>query len=345
MLGSCQFMNLLAPDALPLVDPFGRAISYLRLSVTDRCDLRCAYCMDENVKFVPRREVLTLEELDRLAAAFVGLGVRKIRITGGEPLVRGNIMWLMQRLARHLERGALGELTLTTNATRLARYASQLAALGVRRVNVSLDTRDAARFRTLTRNGELEPVLAGIDAALAAGLKLKLNMVVMKDFNDHEVADMVTWAHARSMALTLIEVMPFGDGERWLPSLIGLDEVRRRLEQRFTLTDVPERSGGPARYVEVKETGGKLGFITPMSGNFCESCNRIRVTCKGRLYQCLGREAYVDLRAALREHAGNAELRAAIRDAIAAKPEGHDFAERRACADPKAQRPMSETGG
>lgn len=338
-------MNLLAPDALPLVDPFGRAISYLRLSVTDRCDLRCAYCMDENVKFVPRREVLTLEELDRLAAAFVGLGVRKIRVTGGEPLMRGNIMWLFGRLARHLEAGMLGELTLTTNATRLARHGAALAELGVRRVNVSLDTRDAAKFHALTRNGDLAPVLTGIDAALTAGLQVKLNMVVMKDFNDGEVADMVAWAHDKGMALTLIEVMPFGDGERWLPSLIGLDEVRARLAQRFTLVDLAERSGGPARYVEVRETGGKLGFITPMSGTFCDSCNRIRVTCKGRLYQCLGREGFVDLRAALREHPDDAALRAAIRSAIAQKPEGHDFIERRACADPKAQRAMSETGG
>jgi cyclic pyranopterin phosphate synthase len=268
-----------------------------------------------------------------------------VRITGGEPLVRGNIMWLMRRLSAHLGADALDELTLTTNATRLARHAAELASIGLKRINVSLDTLDAGKFRKLTRHGDLAPILGGIDAALAAGLALKLNMVVMRGFNDDEVADVMTWAHAKGMQLTLIEVMPFGDGDNWLPSLIGLDEIRARLEQSFTLVDSSARSGGPARYVDVAETGGRLGFITPMSGNFCDSCNRIRVTCKGRLYQCLGRESYVDLRAALREHTDDAALREAIRSAIAAKPEGHDFAERRQCADPKAERSMSETGG
>lgn len=328
-----------------LVDPFQREITYLRLSVTDRCDLRCTYCMDENFSFVPRRELLSLEELDRLASSFVSLGVRKIRLTGGEPLVRKGIIWLVERLSRHLQDGTLDELTMTSNATQLGGYAEQLAGAGVRRLNISLDTRDPQKFRKLSRIGELSSVLEGIDASLKAGLKVKLNMVVIKGFNDQEVGPMMEWAHGKGMDLTLIEVMPFGDGERWLPNLIGLDEIRAGLEKRFTLTNVPLQTGGPAQYVHVEETGGKLGMITPMSGNFCDGCNRIRVTCRGRLYQCLGQESYVDLRAAMQEHQGDHELKTAIQAAIAAKPKGHDFAERRECGTPNAKRSMSATGG
>ena len=328
-----------------LRDPLGRRISYLRLSITDRCDLRCAYCMDENFSFVPRHELLSLEELDRLASAFVRLGVDKIRLTGGEPLVRRGAVWLARRLSRHLESGALRELTMTTNATRLARFAPQLAAAGMKRINISLDTRDPGKFRKLSRIGKLDNVLAGIEAALAAGLKVKLNMVAMKDFNDDEIAPMIEWAHSRSMDLTLIEVMPFGDGQRWLPSLITLDEIRADLERRFTLKDEANDTGGPAQYVRIAETGGRLGFIRPLSGNFCEGCNRVRVTCRGRLYQCLGRENYLDLKASLRQHEDDQALTEAIRAAIAAKPEGHDFEQRRTCQTPSSRRNMNETGG
>ncbi len=335
------------PDSISerLVDPFHREITYLRLSVTDRCDLRCTYCMDENFTFVPRRELLSLEQLDRLGSSFVSLGVRKIRLTGGEPLVRKGIIWLVDRLSRHLQDGSLDELTMTSNGTQLSRYAGQLAGAGIRRLNISLDTRDAGKFRQLSRLGELSSVLEGIDASLAAGLKVKLNMVVIKDFNDHEIAPMMEWAHGKGMDLTLIEVMPFGDGERWLPNLIGLDVIRTRLQERYTLKEVSLNTGGPAQYVQVEETGGRLGLITPMSSNFCDGCNRIRVTCRGRLYQCLGRENHVDLRAALQENEDDAALNTAIRAAIAGKPEGHDFAERRECGTPNAKRNMSSTGG
>ena len=328
-----------------LIDPFQRQITYLRLSVTDRCDLRCTYCMDENVTFVPRKQLLSLEELDRLASGFVALGVRKIRLTGGEPLVRKNVLWLIERLSRHLRDGTLDELTMTSNGTQLVRFADQIAAAGMRRINISLDSLDPQKFKEITRLGDLSPVLGGIDAALDAGLKVKINMVAIKGFNDHEIAPMMEWAHGKGMDLTLIEVMPFGDGERWLPNLIGLDDIRSGLEEKYTLQDVEQRTGGPARYVTVRETGGRLGLITPMSGNFCEGCNRIRVTCRGRLYQCLGHETYVDLRAALIEHADDDALNVAIQTAIAGKPEGHDFAERRKCGTPNAKRDMSATGG
>ncbi len=329
----------------PLVDPFARQITYLRLSVTDRCDLRCTYCMEENVRFVPRNQLLTLEELDRLAASFIALGVRKIRLTGGEPLVRKGVIWLVEQLSRHLESGALDELTLTSNGTQLSRFAGQLADAGVKRINISLDTRDPQKFSDITRRGDLSTVLAGIDAALAAGLKVKINMVAIRDFNDDEIADMMTWAHEKGMDLTLIEVMPFGDGERWLPNLFSLEDVRAKLGERFTFEELPVSTGGPARYVKVRETGGRLGLITPMSGNFCEGCNRIRVTCRGRLYQCLGHETFVDLRAAVQQHADDEALIDAIRSAIAAKPEGHDFEQRRRCGVPGARRDMSATGG
>ena len=328
-----------------LIDPFQRKITYLRLSVTDRCDLRCTYCMEENVKFVPRKELLTLEELDRLASSFVSLGVKKIRLTGGEPLVRKGVVWLVERLSRHLSSGALEELTLTSNGTQLARFADQLAGAGIKRVNISLDTKDPQKFKNISRIGDLTQVLAGIDASLQAGLKVKLNMVVIKGFNDQEVPEMMQWAHGKGMDLTLIEVMPFGDGERWLPNLIGLDDIRTQLERQFTLRDIPQRTGGPARYVSVVETGGKLGLITPMSGNFCEGCNRIRVTCRGRLYQCLGRENHLDLRAFMQEHEGDEALKNAIYAGIANKPEGHDFAERRDAESPNVKRDMSATGG
>jgi cyclic pyranopterin phosphate synthase len=333
------------PEQIPLIDPFNRQISYLRLSVTDRCDLRCSYCMDEGVRFVPKREVLSLEELKRLAGSFIALGVRKVRITGGEPLVRRNVMALFEELSRYIDDGSLDELTLTSNATQLARFARQLTDYGVRRINISLDTRDPQRFRELTRIGRIEPVMQGIDAALTAGLKVKLNMVVIEGFNDQEVPDMMRWAHGRGMDLTLIEVMPFGDGEKWLPSLIPLTDIRKRLEEDFTLTELDDKTGGPARYVEVKETGGRLGFITPLSGNFCTGCNRVRVTCRGRLYQCLGREQYVDLRQVLRDHENDADLQAAIRSAIGAKPEGHDFEERLRDGTANAKRTMAATGG
>lgn len=328
-----------------LIDPFNREITYLRLSITDRCDLRCSYCMDENVKFVPRNQLLSLEELDRLASSFVSLGVRKIRLTGGEPLVRKGIIWLVERLARHLDSGALDELTMTSNGTQLARYADQLVAAGIKRINISLDTRDQQKFRKLSKLGELSSVLEGIDAALKAGLRVKLNMVAIKDFNDDEIIPVMEWAHDKGMDLTLIEVMPFGDGERWLPNLIGLNEIRARLAEKFTLEDDDLFTGGPARYINIKETGGRLGLITPMSGNFCDGCNRIRVTCRGRLYQCLGQEDHVDLRAALQEHEDDSALNTAIRAAIASKPEGHDFAERRKSGTPNAKRAMSSTGG
>lgn len=328
-----------------LVDPFDRSITYLRLSVTDRCDLRCSYCMEENVRFVPRRELLSLEELDRLASAFVSLCVRKIRLTGGEPLVRKDICWLVERLSRHLDSGALRELTMTSNATQLAKYAERLAAAGVKRINISLDTRDPEIFRRLSRIGDVAKVLAGVEAARNAGLQVKLNMVVLKDVNEAEVEDMMRWAHGDGMDLTLIEMMPFGDGDQWLPQLVRLDDIRAGLEQNYTLRNLETSTGGPARYVEVQETGGRLGFITPMSGNFCTNCNRIRVTCRGRLYQCLGRENHVDLRAVLREHDDDEALIEAIYAAIAAKPAGHDFEEREQAGTPNAKRSMAATGG
>ena len=328
-----------------LIDPFHRKITYLRLSVTDRCDLRCTYCMEENVKFVPRRELLSLEELDRLTSTFISLGVTKIRLTGGEPLVRKGIIWLVERLARHLDTGALHELTMTSNGTQLGRYADQLAGAGVKRLNISLDTREPQKFRQLSRIGELSSVMRGIEASLNAGLKVKLNMVVIRGFNDQEVPDMMQWAHGKGMDLTLIEVMPFGDGERWLPNLIGLDEIRARLDEKFTLRELDDNTGGPARYLKIEETGGRLGLITPMSGNFCEGCNRIRVTCRGRLYQCLGRENHLDLRAVMQEYEDDEALENAIRTAIAGKPEGHDFAQRREEGTPNVKRDMSETGG
>ena len=329
----------------PLIDGFGRTVSYLRVSVTDRCDLRCVYCMSEHMTFLPKAEVLTLEELDRIASAFVALGTRKLRITGGEPLVRKGVMGLFENLSRHLKSGALDELTLTTNGTRLEEFASDLARLGVRRVNVSMDTLDPAKFRVLTRGGQLPKVMAGIDAALAAGLSVKINAVALKDDNAAELPDLIAWAHARGCDMTLIEAMPLGEIEvDRTDQFLSLKDVRRDLESFWTLSESNHRTGGPARYVRVEETGGRLGFITPLSHNFCESCNRVRLTCTGTLHTCLGREDASDLRAVIRAGADDAGLVDAIRLAVDAKPQGHDFHIERA-APPAVARHMSTTGG
>ena len=329
-----------------LVDPFGRAITYLRVSVTDRCDFRCVYCMAENMTFLPKADVLSLEELDRLCSVFVEKGVRKLRLTGGEPLVRRGIMTLVTALSRHLRAGTLDELTITTNGSQLARFAGELAACGVKRINVSLDTLDADKFRAITRWGELDKVVSGIDAALAAGLEIKINVVALKGVNEDELGELVAWAHGRGMDITIIEVMPLGDiGAGRLEQYLPLSLVRARLAQRFTLEDIDYRTGGPARYVRVKETGGRLGFITPLTHNFCESCNRVRVTCTGTLYMCLGQEDAADLRAPLRRSGENALLEAAITEAIARKPKGHDFIIDRRHQRPALARHMNVTGG
>src|SRR4030081_3864991 len=330
----------------PMVDPFGRTISYLRVSVTDRCDLRCFYCMSEDMTFLPKADLLTLEELDRLCSAFVAKGVRKIRLTGGEPLVRRNVMSLGRALSRHLGSGALDELTLTTNGSQLARFAGELRDCGVRRINVSLDTLDAAKFRAITRWGDLDKVLAGIEAARAAGLAVKINAVALKNLNEEEIPALMQWAHGKGMALTLIEVMPMGDiGEGRIDQYVPLSLVRARLANQYTLTDLDEDTGGPARYVRVGETGGKLSFITPMTHNFCESCNRVRITCTGTLYMCLGQEDAADLRAPLRASESNDPLYAAIDEAITRKPKGHDFVIDRRHKRPALARHMSMTGG
>jgi cyclic pyranopterin phosphate synthase len=329
-----------------MVDPFGRAISYLRVSVTDRCDFRCVYCMAENMTFLPKADLLTLEELDRLCTAFIDRGVRKLRLTGGEPLVRRDIMTLFRSLSRHRQSGALDELTVTTNGSQLVRYAGELKACGVERINVSLDTLDAEKFRAVTRWGDLRKVLEGIDAAQAAGLKVKINAVALKGVNEDELPDLVGWAHGRGMDLTLIEVMPLGDiGEARLDQYLPLSLVRARLAQHFTLDEIDYRTGGPARYVRLRETGGRLGFITPMTHNFCESCNRVRITCTGTLFMCLGQEDAADLRAPLRASVGNDLLYAAIDEAIARKPKGHDFVIDRRNRRPALSRHMSVTGG
>ncbi|MCX7311176.1 MAG: GTP 3',8-cyclase MoaA [Alphaproteobacteria bacterium] len=330
----------------PLIDPFARAITYLRVSVTDRCDFRCVYCMSEHMSFLPKADLLSLEELDRLCSAFVAKGVRKLRLTGGEPLVRRGMMTLFASLSRHLKSGALDELTLTTNGSQLAKYAAELKGHGVERVNVSLDTLDPDKFRAITRWGDLAQVMAGIDAAQAAGLKVKINAVALKGVNEDELAGIVAWAHGRGMDITIIEVMPLGDvGDDRLGQYLPLSMVRSRLAERFTLDDIDHQSGGPARYVRVKETGGRLGFITPMTHNFCESCNRVRITCTGTLYMCLGQEDAADLRAPLRASEGNDLLNAAIDEAITRKPKGHDFVIDRRQKRPALSRHMSVTGG
>jgi GTP 3',8-cyclase len=329
-----------------LVDPFGRHVTYLRVSVTDRCDFRCSYCMSEHMTFLPKKDLLTLEELDRLCSAFVAKGVRKLRITGGEPLVRKNILWLFRALSRHLGTGALDELTLTSNGSQLAKYAPELNDAGVRRINVSLDTLKPDRFRAITRWGDLAQVMAGIDAAEKAGLAIKLNAVALKGTNEDEFDDLIRFAHGRGFDLTLIETMPMGDidGDR-TDQYLPLSIVRARLMDRWTLEDIPFRTGGPARYVRIRETGGRLGFITPLTHNFCESCNRVRLTCTGTLYMCLGQEDAADLRAPLRASADDTLLMAAIDEAISRKPKGHDFVIDRRTRAPAVARHMSVTGG
>jgi cyclic pyranopterin phosphate synthase len=330
----------------PLVDPFARAISYLRVSVTDRCDFRCVYCMSEDMAFLPKSDLLTLEELDRVCSAFVSRGVKKLRLTGGEPLVRRGIMTLFASLSRHLRSGALDELTVTTNGSQLAKCASELKGHGVERINVSLDTLDPDKFRAITRWGDLSRVIAGIDAAQAAGLKVKINAVALKGVNEDEIAELVAWSHGRGMDLTLIEVMPLGDvGEARLDQYLPLSMVRGRLAERYTLEDIDYRTGGPARYVRVAETGGRLGFITPMTHNFCETCNRVRLTCTGTLFMCLGQEDAVDLRTPLRTSESDDLLHTAIESAIARKPKGHDFVIDRRHTRPALPRHMSVTGG
>jgi GTP 3',8-cyclase len=330
----------------PMTDPFGRTISYLRVSVTDRCDLRCFYCMSEDMTFLPKADLLTLEELDRLCSAFIAKGVRKLRLTGGEPLVRRNVMSLVRSLSRHLQTGSLRELTMTTNGTQLARFASELRDCGVRRINVSLDTLDAEKFRAITRWGELDKVLAGIEAARSAGLAVKINAVALKNLNEDEIPSLIEWAHGKGMALTLIEVMPMGEiGAGRIDQYVPLSLVRARLTKQYTLTDLDESTGGPARYVHVSETGGTLGFITPMTHNFCESCNRVRITCTGTLHTCLGQEDASDLRKPLRASQDNELLAAAIDRAIGTKPKGHDFIIDRRHNRPSVSRHMSVTGG
>ena len=327
-----------------MTDRFGRRITYLRVSVTDRCDFRCVYCMAEDMTFLPRKDLLSLEEIDRLTSAFIARGVRKLRLTGGEPLVRRNIMWLVRSLSRHLGAG-LDELTLTTNGSQLARYAEELAECGVKRINVSLDTLDPGKFRVITRKGDFHQVMSGIDAASRAGLKIKINTVALRDVNEAELEDILRWAHGRGFDLTLIETMPMGEvGADRVEQYLPLSLVRTRLERHFTFDEIPYRSGGPARYVQVRETVGRLGFITPMTHNFCEACNRVRVTCTGTLYMCLGQEDAADLRAPLRASQDDALLHAAIDEAIARKPRGHDFVIGRD-QKPSVARTMSLTGG
>ena len=329
-----------------LRDSFGRDITYLRMSVTDRCDLRCNYCMAENMTFLPRKDLLTLEELDRLAASFITRGVRKIRLTGGEPLVRRGLMDLITDMSRHLKSGALDEITLTTNATQLSKFADDLARAGVKRLNVSLDSRDPETFAKLTRRDALDQVIGGIDAALEAGLKIKINTVALKGTNADEIPDLMEWAHSEAMDMTLIEVMPMGEieGDR-VDQYLPLTEIRDALDAKYTLTETPFRTGGPSRYVKVKETGGLLGFITPLTNNFCAGCNRVRVTCTGQIYMCLGQSDSVDLRAAMRGENPEQALDAALDLAMINKPEKHDFDIKERGESPAVQRHMSVTGG
>ena len=331
----------------PLIDPFARPITYLRVSVTDRCDFRCVYCMAENMAFLPKADLLTLEELDRMCSTFIGLGVEKLRITGGEPLVRKGIMTFFRAMSRHLDSGALKELTLTTNGSQLRRFAAELADCGVRRINISLDTLDEKKFADITRWGRLPQVLDGIEAAKAAGLRVKINAVALKGFNEDEQFSITDWCAREGHDLTWIEVMPMGDlgNEDRLDQYWALSDLRARYAERFTITDLAERSGGPARYVRLEETGQKIGFITPLTHNFCESCNRVRLTCTGELFMCLGQEDMADLRAPLRASAGNDLLEQAIRRAIAHKPKGHDFDYSRQKVQGQMTRHMSHTGG
>ena len=329
-----------------MIDPFGRTVSYLRVSVTDRCDFRCVYCMPEHMTFLPKADVLSLEELDRLCGAFIRKGVDKLRLTGGEPLVRRDVMKLFHSIGRHLESGSLKELTLTTNGSQLARFAGELVDCGVKRINVSVDTLDAEKFRKITRWGDLGKVIAGIDAAHQAGLKIKINVVALRGVNEDEIPELISWAHGRGMDMTLIETMPMGDvdadrTEQYLP----LSLVKAKLAKSFTMDSLDDRTGGPARYVRLRETGGRLGFITPLSHNFCESCNRVRLTCTGMLYMCLGQEDSADLRAPLRASSDDSVIDAAIDEAIGRKPKGHDFIIDRRHNRPAVSRQMSLTGG
>lgn len=329
-----------------MIDPFGRHVSYLRVSVTDRCDFRCVYCMAEDMTFLPKKDVLSLEELERLCTAFIRKGVRKLRLTGGEPLVRRDIMTLINNLGKQIRAGALDELTLTTNGSQLARYADDLVAAGVRRINVSVDTLDPEKFREATRWGSLEKVMGGLAAAKKAGLEVKINAVALKHLNADEFDDMIRWCGENSFDLTLIETMPLGEiGEDRVDQYLPLSQVRQDLEKRWTLTDIPYKTGGPARYTEIGETGKRLGFITPLTHNFCESCNRVRLTCTGTLYMCLGQEDAADLRKPLRASDDDALLDAAIDEAIGRKPKGHDFIIDRRDAKPAVGRHMSMTGG
>jgi cyclic pyranopterin phosphate synthase len=329
-----------------MIDPFGRPISYLRVSVTDRCDFRCVYCMAEDMTFLPKADILSLEELDRLCSAFVALGVRKLRLTGGEPLVRRNIMGLIRNLGRHVASGQLDELTLTTNGSQLARYAGDLAAAGIRRINVSVDTLDPDKFTAITRWGKLDQVMAGLEAAKSAGLKVKINAVALKGVNDDEFDRMIQWCGDEGFDLTIIEVMPMGEiGAARIEQYLPLSLVRAKLQERWTLEDIDYRTGGPARYVRIKETGGRLGFITPLTHNFCESCNRVRLTCTGTLFMCLGQDDAADLRAPLRASESDEPLIAAIHEAIGRKPMGHDFVIDRRHSGPAVDRHMSVTGG
>ncbi len=330
-----------------LIDPFNRAITYLRVSVTDRCDFRCVYCMSENMNFLPKADLLTLEELDKMCSAFISQGVEKLRITGGEPLVRRNIMEFFESISRHLKTGDLKELTLTTNGSQLHRFAEKLSEIGIKRINVSLDTLNEQKFSKITRWGRLSQVLKGIDAALAAGIKIKINTVALKDFNEDELEEIVQWCANRKMDLTFIEVMPMGDigNENRLNQYWPLSDLRKKLSETWTLYDTDEQTGGPARYVRLNETGQKIGFITPMTHNFCESCNRVRLTCTGELYQCLGQEDQVDLRKILRNHSDTEPLIQAIHNAISKKPKGHDFDYSRQSISGQMTRHMSHTGG
>ena len=332
--------------AAPIIDPFGRAITYLRVSVTDRCDFRCVYCMSEHMTFLPKRDLLTLEELDRLCSAFVRMGVRKLRLTGGEPLMRRNVMQLIQALGRHLDGGGLEELTLTTNGSQLGRFSEGLVEAGMRRVNVSLDTLDPEKFKDITRWGRFAQVMAGLDAAQAAGLAVKINMVALRGVNDDEFDAMIAWCGERGFDLVIIEVMPMGDiGEDRLDQYMPLSMVRQKIERNWTLAETDYATGGPARYSVVEETGGRIGFITPLTHNFCESCNRVRLTCTGTLYMCLGQEDAADLRGPLRAEDGDVLLEAAVRDAISRKPKGHDFIIDRRRGAVSVPRHMSVTGG
>ena len=330
-----------------MIDPFGRDISYLRVSVTDRCDFRCTYCMSEDMAFLPKKDVLSLEELERLCNVFVKLGVKKLRLTGGEPLVRKNIMSLIRSLGHHLDTGDLEELTLTTNGTQLHRYATELFDCGVRRVNVSIDTLDPKKFTEITRWGKIENVLRGIEAAANSGLKIKLNTVALRGTNEDELPNMVEWAGERGFDITIIEVMPMGDigAENRVSQYLPLSMVRSNLSEHFTLRDIDYKTGGPARYVEVEETGTKIGFITPLTHNFCESCNRVRLTCTGTLYMCLGQEDAADLKIPLRNSEGDEALTRAIHEAISRKPKGHDFIIDRRQKNSSVPRHMSVTGG